>query len=549
MKFVKEYMAVLDTNKVKRIGTAEELGKALSHNGGMRNTMIQVVATNKGHTSKIEKKFEDVIKGFSKYFSRVNHVYFTSCDSIGPSYEELIDRVPSDDTCLDIINHLTFDVGVQSFSNIDKIVNFHIDMSKNKSKQIEPEQSVLDEIQYIMSSMGNTGNSNDTSCNTTSPTTTTNTSTQDLDDVHNAAVAGLLDLGDGVVTLDDEYYCEQQHSNIDGQQHDMQTNNVNEDGSDIDDDDSLYEDEDESIDGDVNDDYSMNELDEEIVHRSKRELEVVNGQLYPINSFITRVEIQMMLSIDNIKLTSFDHINRSRTKRNIRFKGNSAKTDVRSNAIRFSNEHIQNGDLSVLSSAKDNPMLDDSVGYCIDNSLLSSFDQGWGRRINKIGTSTNTLYGDTYIGPYKDKLREFFQRGATNSSKKMNAAMMRTELRKLYPDVFSIPGETEIKKYISQLFMKSKSNIDDHDNQVDLVQNDDFENESEITPRVNWEKFLRQMVENNPSEKPNLIYDNFIAKFDDMQQQLLPPKKDVKKKISSLKAVVRRRVQRSIVQS
>ena len=161
---------------------------------------------------------------------------------------------------------------------------------------------------------------------------------------------------------------------------------------------------------------------------------MVNGQLYPINSFITRVEIQMMLSIDNIDLTSFDHINQSRTKRNIRFKGNSVKTDMRSNAIRYSNEHIQNGDISVLSSAKDNPELDDSVGHCIDNSVLSSFDQGWGRRINKIGTLTNTLYGDTYIDPYQDTLREFFEHGARNLSKKMNATMMCTKLRKLYPD-------------------------------------------------------------------------------------------------------------------
>ena len=41
----------------------------------------------------------------------------------------------------------------------------------------------------------------------------------------------------------------------------------------------------------------------------------------------------------------------------------------------------------------------------------------------------------------------------------MNAAMMPNELRKLYPNVFSITGETEIKKYISQSFVKSKSNI------------------------------------------------------------------------------------------
>ena len=98
------------------------LSEATKPNCGMQNTMIQVVATNKDHTSKNEKKFEDVIKGFSKYFSRVNHVYFTICDSIGPRYEELIARVQSDDTCLDIINHMTVDIEVQSYLKIDRIV-------------------------------------------------------------------------------------------------------------------------------------------------------------------------------------------------------------------------------------------------------------------------------------------------------------------------------------------------------------------------------------------------------------------------------------------
>ena len=86
--------------------------------------------------------------------------------------------------------------------------------------------------------------------------------------------------------------------------------------------------------------------------------------------------------------------------------------------------------------------------------------------------------------------------------------------------------------------MKSKSNNDNHDNKVDLILNEDIENESEITPRVNWEKILKEMMEGNPCKKPNLIYYNFIATFDDMQKLQLPPKKDVEKKISLLKAVV-----------
>ena len=64
---------------------------------------------------------------------------------------------------------------------------------------------------------------------------------------------------------------------------------------------------------------------------------------------------------------------------------------MRSNAIRFANNHILNRDLSVLLSTKDNPILDDSVGYNIDNNIASTFDKGWERRINRIGTSTSSI--------------------------------------------------------------------------------------------------------------------------------------------------------------
>ncbi len=82
------------------------------------------------------------------------------------------------------------------------------------------------------------------------------------------------------------------------------------------------------------------------------------------------------------------------------------------------------------------------------------FKQGWGRRNNT--SSETTLYGDTYIAKYKNKLSEFFEQGRTDSSKKMNAAMMREQLQKEFPNPFSLPGETEIKKYISLLFSQSK---------------------------------------------------------------------------------------------
>ena len=141
--------------------------------------MVQVVTTNKHVTSNIEKKFEDVIKGFSKYFSRVNHAYFKSNSSNGLSSAELQTKLRNDDTLLEIIGHIKFDVGVQSFSNIYRIINFCIDMTKSKSKQIEPEQSVLEEIKNILSNIGTNTNQNVSTTNavdnnTSNPKSTTN---------------------------------------------------------------------------------------------------------------------------------------------------------------------------------------------------------------------------------------------------------------------------------------------------------------------------------------------------------------------------------------
>ena len=69
-----------------------------------------------------------------------------------------------------------------------------------------------------------------------------------------------------------------------------------------------------------------------------------------------------------------------------------------------------------------------------------NFEQDWGRRIN---ASDSTLYGDAYIANYKEKLFDFYEQGRNNSSKKMNAAMMREQLQKEYTNRSSPPGETE----------------------------------------------------------------------------------------------------------
>ena len=127
------------------------------------------------------------------------------------------------------------------------------------------------------------------------------------------------------------------------------------------------------------------------------------------------------------------------------------KKDLKSIALRMANHHIQSGDFSVLSSTIDNPILQHSASYNY-TSEDKSFDQGWGRRCQ----TDSTLYGESFLDEYKGILKGFFDEGNKNSSVKMNAAMMREQLKQQFPNKFSIPGETEIKKYISQLVSQSK---------------------------------------------------------------------------------------------
>ena len=46
----------------------------------------------------------------------------------------------------------------------------------------------------------------------------------------------------------------------------------------------------------------------------------------------------------------------------------------------MANHHIQNDDLSSLSSTKDNPILDDSCIFNLDDEAVSQFNEGWDRQ-------------------------------------------------------------------------------------------------------------------------------------------------------------------------
>ena len=288
MKFINNWIAKQDQNKVKRIGTATDLGRALSHNGGIRNMMVQVLTTNKEQTSKVEKKFTNVTKNLHKYFTRVNHAFFKDHNTDDADSSKISDTIQNDDTCLDIINDMKFDIGVQSFSQINRIINFHVDMKLPETKQMQPEQSLLDEIKFLSQNKNTT-----VVLNTVKQDNSSNTHNRDNLDI---AVAGLLDLG--ITHINEEYYNDTVHNSINGKAITLETD----ENSDTDD--ESYED--TADDFDCNSDFSDDDA-------------VDDQGNYSQESFITRVKIQLMLPIGN--LTSFDLIVRNRIKCNSRFHG------------------------------------------------------------------------------------------------------------------------------------------------------------------------------------------------------------------------------------
>ena len=143
MKFNQRYMTTCVENQVVKINTPSALGFALAHNGGVRNVGVQVVNTNVEHTNKIEKSFLEVTKRLKTYFTRVNHAYFYPPER---SIDD-ISSISNDDTISTFIVTMIFDIGVQSYSNINRIVNFHIDMTQQShNSKVIPDKILLDEV-------------------------------------------------------------------------------------------------------------------------------------------------------------------------------------------------------------------------------------------------------------------------------------------------------------------------------------------------------------------------------------------------------------------
>ena len=76
MRFIKNYLSLLQDNKTTMVCTTVKLAEGVCFKGGMNNTMVQVVTINIERCLEIEKKFIPVMKIMQTYFRRINHAFF-----------------------------------------------------------------------------------------------------------------------------------------------------------------------------------------------------------------------------------------------------------------------------------------------------------------------------------------------------------------------------------------------------------------------------------------------------------------------------------------
>ena len=139
-----------------------------------------------------------------------------------------------------------------------------------------------------------------------------------------------------------------------------------------------------------------------------------------------------------------------------------------------------------------------------------------------------------------------YQEGVRNSSAKMSAGKMRENLLSMYPDRFSIPGETEIKQFIGKLTQTNKK--------YDPLKQKSTRGRKAGNAKKSWYASLQDLIDKDPSEKPEFIYRLLIENFGDtlpddlpMTEDNEPDKKKIKSTIARFKVNIKKNAMRSII--
>ena len=92
----------------------------------------------------------------------------------------------------------------------------------------------------------------------------------------------------------------------------------------------------------------------------------------------------------------------------------------------------------------------------------------------------------------------------------------------LYPGSFSVPGKTQIKQYIGKLSQQEKSKLKNKNRKKS------YRGRNLVTVKKSWHILLTEIIDTNPKEKPEIIYNYCIDKFNNDVPDDLPITSDDK---------------------
>ena len=431
-------------NRVTKIQTPCGLAFALSFNTGIRNTMVQLIDMDKPTLNEFEATMDHIVKKMKQYYTRANHFFYFK-----PTANSSIE--------ISTLRNLVFDIEIQSFSAIDDPYRFHVDMTQNTFEPVGTDSIELEPVHEVE-------HTDDMS--TSSPTNT---------DVQDFAILPRT----------------QRHSFYRRRCSVIELESNENDGS-------IQADSDSSSDEDYRDDSSDSSDDEELTNVKDtdiREYCAPTQLCYQQNSMITRVQI--------IKQQCLGKVSAYKGKRKNDSDINNDVVQVRQDSLALAVRRANN----IISSStyfRDSKQYDKSfdlaINYNAENN--NSFNPSWARR-----QGYGKLYGNDYVKNYKKDLQQMFLQGKANSAQKMNPGKMREQLQQMYPFRFSIPGETEIKKFIGSEFQKEK-NANRNENST-RTRNSGPQN-------TVWFSMLTPLVKSKIEERPAKLFDYFIDSLGDI---------------------------------
>ena len=511
------FMKTWRDNRVTRINTSKGLAYALSFGQGMKNTIVLLVEFNRTKLDDLKILFNKMITQCGEYYNRANHIKFNKA-----SNEMWSKHSTSTDDYFEVIKKCVFDFEVYAYSNIKPSVKFHLNMSEEK---LTIDQETKDRINLIFETnisdetpnVSSTDNSTPPPLNDSPRHVETTSDVGDFSSYHRHRKSSLIQSLESVGAFSSVGISPQ---NLEVELVDCNTS-------------------DSDSDSDFDIDEHMSDMEDDDHHLNDYFLSTNDYQKYGQPPQISFARDLMLTDTNVISWLPLGTIRKKKNETERRkkvYKMPMAKGVV-DTAVTYANETIIQNHLFQHRTDLD-PLF-----TCASNFNMDPFESGWAKR-----KSRGNMYGTSYKHLYEKELVEMFESGVVNSSNKMSAGKMRENLITLYPDRFSIPGETEIRQFIGKLSQISKKKQTSSEKKSNRGRKSDANKPS-------WYARLEQIIENNPTEKPQAIFNSLIQSFNNDLPDDLPMEEGtgaidrdkIKSTIARFKTNIKKNAKRSII--